>query len=171
MVLITNTVKRLALESLAKTNLHHFSVQKNSPSKEYALLHSLYQLNEITEQDISDAMSSAVIGQAKADYKSLQRKGKLSSPYTSRPFQKAAQVDVSNPEILAYAIANGVFSKREQKRIPLTVGWTLDDFVEDYSNTHLIVNLRDDVMNKMRISAKTYFAPQKEELSEPGSHL
>jgi len=133
-------LKGAAVEELRNLEVYMINMRSRWDGE---IISFLYDQGIISDSDIDDAMRSAALKQARADYKLMTRKG-LSYPIYAD--------HCASPECLAYAIENNEFSDREIRRIPFDHGHTPEVFIREYRVENLPAYLREQLLHPRELT-------------------
>ncbi|MGV8086851.1 MAG: hypothetical protein ACP5N1_04430 [Candidatus Woesearchaeota archaeon] len=103
----------------------------------------------INDKMIYSALEKIIKNQAMIDYETI--KCDKDQKYTTVLYAD----HVAKPEILAYAIKNNIFSKRELSNIPFDHNDTIESFVKKYDEPDLLKELYNKLMNPKSIVTNT----------------
>jgi hypothetical protein len=100
------------------------------------LLRMLYDANALSDFQLDEALSAAIINDAKTTVKYMRRAGGY------------ADHAGAGPEYLAYAIESNRLSLRERRQIRRCLDHekTLEEFVAHYRNPKLIIDLKNSLL-------------------------
>lgn len=148
---LNDKIAKATFEELSKLNylsLLHYGRKCHKTLK-------ILKNNEIIDDKIIySALENIIKNQAMIDYEMINYDKKTKK-------QKVPVIiyadNVTNPEILAYAIKKGIFSKIELSNIPLDHNDTIESFVKKYDESNLLTDLYDKLMNPKSTATNTKY--------------
>ena len=146
---LTDKVKTDALEML-KNDPEEFFYNQNSALRNTIAL--MYSGNIIDDKKLEEVLDLAVFKQAENDLNFMLSPGDSGLKYADF---------LPRPELLAYAIEKRIFSREDERTIPLSPGITLETFCRDYGQKDLISKLKKEL--KEIEPVKPHVAYEKEQ--------
>ena len=149
-----DAIKKAVIESLQQVNI----LMLGNYARQYQhVLDFLLDNGIIDNASIERALEGAVFRQARQDYEFMTTKRGESTPSADH---------LLRPEILAYALVKGRFSKEEIKKMPFDHGETAETFIREYRTNDLPARLREELLNPQP-PTESGMAYEVEECFEP----
>ena len=138
MTLLEDKLREAAVEHLSRPENIGRTIKPKSQEDDRDIIAFLYEKGIIDDDTIDEAHEKAVIAKAQEYHKML----------TSNKGRYTIYADhVVNPELLAYALEKGVFSRKQVKRIPFDHGENPEIYVQEYRREDLFDALRENLLH------------------------
>lgn len=112
---------------------------ENYGRKNHAFFNRLYSRNIIDDSFIEGGLEFSVFKRARRDYNILRKRN-------YQGYSNFAD-DVGSTQAFGYALANGLFSDKEIKKIPFERGDSLENFILKYGSRDILSSIKDKILN------------------------
>ncbi|MFH1589747.1 MAG: hypothetical protein ABIB43_04235 [archaeon] len=134
-MVLNNALKTATLDEIRNVNVLMINLFAQTNQ---ATLAFLYDNKIIDDSSIEVALEDAVIRQARTDYQTMIAEGRGYTIFADH---------CGRPDCLVYALEKGEFKPKEIKKIPFDHGDTVETFLQKYSSSDLLAQVRKELLN------------------------